>query len=102
MKDAISLGPVPTDEKCESLGPQYDPMRAKKECNSFVGQLTREHGEPPPGVRFKITSNRHDFGTYYDVEIEFEEDDEFAVEYALMVEGDLPFEWDDISKAELF
>ena len=101
MKDSLNLSPTPIGEDCAQLGaPDYYSV-AKKEIIVFISQLIREHGEPPRGARYRITNNPHDFGTYYDLNIEFDDENDEASEYAYKVEGDLPEYWDEIAIKEL-
>lgn len=101
MKDSLNLAPVPLGEECAQLGaPDYS-SRSRKECTTFINQLKRVFGEPPPRANFKITQNPHDFGTYRDVDIQFDEEDDAASEYAYQVEANLPEFWDDTALKEL-
>ena len=101
MKDSLSLAPTPVGEDCAQLGSADYFERARKECRAFVNQLVREFGEPPMGTRFKIARNPHDFGTYLEVEIEYDPDREDSAEYAYRVEAELPEFWDEEAKLEL-
>ena len=75
---------------------------ARKECRAFIGQLRRQFGvEPTDSTRLIVKSNPHDFGTYHEVAVCFDEDDEAAVEYAYKLEGSLPEYWDDEARVEL-
>ena len=97
----LSVGCTPCDESCEQLGPNYNPGRAKAECRAYINQLKRQFGEPPPDTSYRITNNPHDFGTYHEVEVKFNTEDEESVEYAFKVEGESPEKWDREAKKEL-
>ena len=100
--EALELGPVPAEESCQQCGTRdYDPIMARRECRAYINQLIRQFGEPPVGARLTITSNPHDFGTYYEVAVKFSEDVRAAAEYAYEMESSLPGEWDDAARAEL-
>jgi hypothetical protein len=101
MKETISLSPVPVGEDCAQLGEPNYSTRALKECNAFAQQIMREHGVPPAGARLKITHNPHDFGTYLDLVVEFDSDNETASDWAYAVEATLPEYWDEIAMKEL-
>jgi hypothetical protein len=94
MRDELSIGPTPSGETCEQLGPHYDATKARRECSAFVEQLRRVFGPEPEGARFRITSNPHDFGSYYDVVVVFDDENPEAVAYAFKVEGATPESWD--------
>ena len=94
MSDFLELGPCPYDETCEQLGKDYDPARARLECRVLRDQLIRQFGPPPDGAYFRTRSNPHDFGTYYELAIYFDEHNETAVIYALKVEHAYPQFWD--------
>jgi hypothetical protein len=94
MKEKFSLGTTPHDEPCIQMGDSNYRRNSNLECLALIAQLRRERGPEPSGASYKITSNSHDFGNYLDVEIEFEEDNEEAVEFALMIESEIPAKWD--------
>lgn len=101
MKECLSIGPTPVDEPCEELGPEYDSTKAKVECATFISQIKRQLGEPPEGARLRIKHNPHDFGTYLDVEVVFDDDNASASRYAYHVEENTPQLWDETARAEL-
>lgn len=94
MRDQLSLGPVPSDEDCQQVGTDsYDPKKAREECLRYINAIRKQHGPEPEGARLRITSNPHDFGTYLDVVVDYDEDSDAAIEYAFKVEGDCPTHW---------
>jgi hypothetical protein len=99
--DELYLGATPFGEDCAQVGSADYADKARKECRAFINQLKRVFGEPPPGSEFQIKSNPHDFGTYYEVVIKFDEKDTKAVDYAFHVESHQPEEWDEEAKREL-
>ena len=101
MRDYLSIGPVPANEECEQLGTNYNPSKARKECNTFIAQLRRQFGNEPDGARLSVKSNPHDFGTYLDVVCYYDDDMPESVEYAFKCEGEASPNWDDAARAEL-
>ena len=101
MRETLELSPTPVDEQCEQIGPNYRPEIARAECRAFIGQLRRMFGEEPAGATLKISSNPHDFGTYYEVAVRFDDENDAAVEYAYHLESNLPEQWDDTARREL-
>jgi hypothetical protein len=112
MKESINIGATPAEEDCEALGPNYDVAKAKRECRAYINQLRRwliaqGHGEKLARVesegafRLYTKANAHDFGTYHEVEVKIEGDNEEAVELAYLIDGSGPREWDDEAKKEL-
>jgi len=99
--ETLSLSPVPIAEDCAQLGSDNYRELARMECQAFIEQLRRVHGEEPRKCGFIVKSNPHDFGTYYDVVVKFDEDDDEASDYAYKVEGELPHHWDQLAKDEL-
>lgn len=101
--DELELGTTPTGEDCAQVGSknyEYSTL-ARMELKAFYHQLTRLFPNPPAGVTFKTKSNPHDFGTYYDLAVKFDSNDEAAAEYAYNVENNTPEEWDAGARAEL-
>ena len=65
MTDHLSIGPSPAEEKCESLGRDYDPIKARLECKRFINlirktTLSEDHSfaAAESGVK-KITGMSH-------------------------------------------
>jgi hypothetical protein len=84
----------------EKTGDYMPRMRA--ECRAFVGQLERAFPEAlKAGCSFRVKSNPHDFGTYLEVQVRFDDEDEHQTHWAFTIENDLPEAWDDQARAEL-
>ena len=100
--DHLDLGSAPSDEDCAQIGvdDNYE-ARARRECRALINQLKRMCGDPPPGTRFRIMANPHDFGTYYSVVIDFDPNDADAVAYAYRCDEESPSEWDMAARLEL-
>jgi len=101
--DELELSTTPTGEECAQVGAkEYDYYElSKMELKAFYHQILRMFPNPPVGVSFKKKSNSHDFGSYYDLAIRFDSEDEAAVDYAFKVENNLPKLWDAEAKQEL-
>ena len=98
---SFDLGPVPCDESCEQVGPNYNSHMARGECHIYKDQLLRMFPDIPEGCRFKTVHQDHDFGEYVEVHIVYDESVLQCIEYALNVEGNLPDKWDDKAKHDL-
>ena len=99
--DYLSLGPVPSSEDCAQLGAEDYGPSSVRECTEFIGQLIRQHGEPPMGARLTRKAFPHDFGTYHEVCVIFDEASEDAVAYAYRLEAETPETWDAAAVREL-
>jgi hypothetical protein len=100
LYDTMNMGPTPCDEPCQQV-PYDNPGLAMAECRAYINQLRRINGDPPTGVRFKISRNPHDFGTYHEAAVEYDDQYKEQVEYALKVEANLPSHWDNEAEWEL-
>jgi hypothetical protein len=89
-----SLGPSPVDEECVQVGSDNYLANAQKECKRYM-ELLEKKFDLLDGMYFQITYNAHDFGTYLDVEVFFNENDEEQLNYASYIEDNLPFTWED-------
>ena len=100
--DHLDLGSAPADEQCAQVGidENYE-LHAKRECRALIHQLKRLCGDPPPGARFRLMANPHDFGTSHSVVIDFDPNDEDAVAYAYRCDEESPSEWDSDARLEL-
>jgi hypothetical protein len=99
--DYLTIGSSPAEENCAQVGADNYGELSRKECNAFVKQLERQFGQPPFGARFAVKSFPHDFGSYKEVCVIYNDDIEEAVEFAFKVENESPAQWDDEAKAEL-
>lgn len=95
--DFVNIGSVPAGEDCEQLGPNYDAVKARKECEIFKRQLQRMF----PNAMLKVKSFPHDFGSYLEVVALFNPDVDTMVEDAFQVENEMPEFWDDEAKKEI-
>jgi len=100
MKDFLSLGSTPPEEECAQLGQPNYHEQAQKECAAFINQLKRNF-KLINDMKFGIKRCPHDFGTYLDVVIYFDNDNEEECEIAYNIENNVPFEWDKRAKSEL-
>ena len=99
--EKLYLGPTPAEEPCAQVGRPNYREQALKECRAYMRQLVRVFGEPPSGARFALTSEAHDFGTYYEVVVQYDVQDEETSAFAFRVEANLPIEWDAQAREEL-
>lgn len=91
----MNIGPVPYDEDCAQLGRTADfDTVAPEECRAYRAALIAHYGPPPEGARLRVIGNPHDFGTYYEVYVSFDNEDKAAADYALSVEQGLA-RWED-------
>ena len=102
MTDYLEVGPTPSGEDCQQVGtPQYDAAMARRECQQFITAIRRVCGEEPAGATLTIRSNPHDFGTYPEVAVRFNDNVETAVAYAYHVEANAPEYWSDEDRLAL-
>lgn len=95
-QEYITLGPVPGKEKCEQVGPDYDPQRATAEMHRYIAQLKKMFPAwEAVGCSFRVKSFPHDFGSYREVIVTYDPDNADQVAFAFMVEANLPSEWTD-------
>lgn len=100
MED-LTIGPTPSGESCAQVGTPDYAKQARKECTAFINQLRRLFGEEPDGARLRIKSNPHDYGSYYEVTVQYDPEEAAALAYALKCEREAPEEWDDLARTEL-
>lgn len=102
MKNYLEIGVVPADEQCQQVGtPDYDHVKARKECQCYINQLRRQFGNEPEGAGLFIKSSPHDFGNYLEVHCRYYDERPDAVAYAMKCEGEAWTEWDEQSKLDL-
>lgn len=101
MRDYLNIGSSPHGEDCAQVGSDdYNP-RMRAETTAFVHQLQRMFGAPPYGAAFRVKGFPHDFGSYYEVVVAFDDAVEDSVKFAYQVENNTPESWDDEARKEL-
>jgi hypothetical protein len=98
--DYVDLGPVPAMETASDAPKQPELNRA--ECRIYKAMLERLH-PVPEGVDayYCIQSNPHDFGSYREVGIKYNENDRAAGNWAWDMQDNSPSNWDDQARKEL-
>ena len=102
MRDQFELGTtVPHDEPCFQMGAEDFSKFSRIEARALINQITRTVGNPPDRTGLKIISCPHDFGTYYDVAVIYDDDLEESLDWMLDVESGIPYNWDEEAIEEL-
>lgn len=88
-KDFLFIGPVPAEEPCAQLGVDPDfHEKNRAECKRFIRQIQKHYGEEPHGAILLMKAQEHDFGTYREVCVMYDDSNEEAVDYAFRIEAD--------------
>ena len=99
MKSELSLGTSPWGENCaQTIDASYSTI-GREECQRWIKLLRSTYekfhsGNFPEGLRFKIKTESHDFGMYYDVVVVFDDSDEAAVTAAYWLDENTPEKWE--------
>lgn len=97
--DYIEIGGSPSGEDCVQVSRHSDYLPAMRaECKRFKEMLEKRFPVPSSlegKVWFSIKSNPHDFGSYLEVVVKYDMEDEQASEFALFVESNTPETWSD-------
>lgn len=102
MRQPITIGAAPSEESCAQVGRSNYAEDSKLECRVFRRQILRCHPIPNDAkASLVITSESHDFGTYREVAVRFDDQDEIATDYAFTLERNGPTQWDAIARYEL-
>ena len=102
MNDHLEIGPSPYGENCAQVGDENFRLRASDEMNVYINQLNRMFGNLIKDNRSIYFSKKwfpHDFGTYGEVVINFDDEKDYDVIYE--IERNLPEYWDDEAKKQL-
>lgn len=101
-RDYLTLGPTPCGEDCQQLGPNYDEREATREMQIYIAQLRRQFPTwEQDGIYFRTKGFQHDAGTYHEVVVWFDANDDKACHAAYNVENNLPEYWDDQACAHM-
>lgn len=100
MMEYLYLGPTPYEEDAIQLTPTCDTIAMRKQVRDYVTMLEQRFPDAPEEAYFSIKSEYHDYGTYYEAIVKYNEDNEDAVKYAFCVESNLPARWNDKEKID--
>ena len=91
--DYLTIGSSPCEEDCAQVGTEDYRRRSILESNAFIQLIRDSLGLEPTGAKLGIKWFPHDFGSYSEVVVHYNETMEDAVEYAYKVEGNCPTTW---------
>lgn len=95
MIEYIEIGPNPCEEDCAQLGtPDYRRI-SNIEMNAYIGQLCREFSNLLDDVDFGKKWFNHDFGSYGEVVVYYNPENEASAKAAFFIESNLPIRWDE-------
>ncbi|MDR2111611.1 MAG: hypothetical protein LBQ62_00665 [Candidatus Accumulibacter sp.] len=97
----IHIGAAPCEEECAQVNHADYAECSQRECFVFKRMLERLYPPPNPRAWLKVKSFPHDFGSYREVCVCYDDKDEAASEYAFRLERETPPEWDAIARYEL-
>lgn len=100
MKDKVYIGPCPIDERGAQIGDPDFSNKNIEECRKYIDLIIKKFGEPPKGAKVYYVQEQHDFGSYREVVISYDENHPESVRYAFTVESESPRTWDDNSPYE--
>jgi hypothetical protein len=102
MIEYIELSCVPCAESCSQVGsPNYQKL-SRLECQVYKNQLERLFGlSAYSSVSLRIKSFPHDFGSYREVCVFYDDSNEMAQDLAYHIESNLPEYWDTEAKQML-
>ena len=102
MKDRIELGfTTPHGDPCAHVGSENYGSNSLIECKVMFNQIIRQIGQPIGTCRFGVIKCPHDFGTYHDIAIRFEDERPEEVNYVELVQNLDLENWDVIAIQEL-
>jgi hypothetical protein len=94
-EDIIWLGPSPANEDCAQVGDPNYAARARDECRAYVRAIRSVCGPEPEGARLVIRPLPHDYGSYFEVAVVFDPDNQQAARYAALVDDTAPRTWEE-------
>lgn len=97
-REYIELGSTPSDEQCAQIGSENYRQRAIVECGAYVDQLYRTFGQHA-NTSFGTKWFPHDFGSYAEVVVYYDDTDLDSIKFAFTVESELPTRWDKPARA---
>jgi hypothetical protein len=93
-EDIYFLGPAPSNEDCVQVGSPDYARDARAECARYIEAIKKVCGREPEGARLTIKSQPHDFGSYFEVAVIFDGNNEAAAAYAAKCDESAPTTWE--------
>ena len=90
----IPLGAVPTRESSAQVGEIDYAARAFVECGRYMTLLRHVIGPEPEGARLLVRRSAPDFGSYLEVVVEYDDQNNVARAYAIRCDREAPTRWE--------
>lgn len=91
--ETLYLGPAPADEDCTQIKhPDYE-SRGRKEAQAYIAAIRKHCGPEPDGAGLRIKREHHEFGSYLEVVLNYDGDNQACAEYAPKLDGMAPRTW---------
>ena len=103
MRNYLNIGSTPYDEPCAPVGSDNYHKLSIIECRVFLGQCKRvlEQKFPSYTVNLAVKSFPHDFGTYKEVVVYYDDDNPQESEQAWFLDSADLATWDEEALKEL-
>lgn len=98
----LTIGPAPCEENCAQVGSTDYDVRSRRECLIYQRMLARLFplsDEVP--AHLIVKTFLHDFGSYREVCVRYDDGNVKACHYAFQLEAQSPAQWDAIARYEL-
>lgn len=95
MRDYMTIGSSPVDEKCVNVGEENYESRSLEECNKYIALIRKKLGPEPHAAQLRTKLFPHDFGSYREVVCYFDDKEPASVAYSLACEAHGPQMWSD-------
>jgi hypothetical protein len=90
----IPLGAVPARESSAHVGETAYVERAFLECQRYMTLLRHVIGPEPEGARLRIRRSAPDCGSYLEVIVEYDDENNVARAYAIRCDREAPTRWE--------
>ena len=92
-RGVISLGAVPARESSTRDGDTGDEHRARSECQRYMALLRNMIGPEPHGAELQIRRAAPERGSYLEVVVEYDDENNVARAYAIRCDREGPTTW---------
>ncbi len=101
MINYLELGSSPANEPCvQTTDPNYSEL-GRAECERYRDTLYAAYYAAHPGKEcpavLRVKGNAHDFGTYYEAAVRFDDRDDSQIAAAYWFEENAPANWTEIT-----
>jgi D-alanine-D-alanine ligase-like ATP-grasp enzyme len=95
FNEYLEIGNVPSGENCVQVSDKHDYMPAMRAETQKYKEMLLKRFPNCDLIELSIKSCPHDFGSYLDIRVKFDDNNDKSISQAYFIEANLPEKWSD-------